>query len=88
MVFYNSVPRGSILQPLLFLIYVNDMAGAIDEKSLLYADDTAVLVSHKHFAVIELKLGTALETISNWLQIISAPWADWIYFIWLKMKTL
>ena len=42
-----EVPQGSILRPLLFLIYVNDMAGALDEKLLLYADDSAFLVSDK-----------------------------------------
>ena len=48
-----------------FLIYVNEMAGATDEKILLYADDTAILVSNIHVDVIELKLKTALETISD-----------------------
>ena len=43
------------------------MAGATDEKILLYADDAAILVSNKHVDVIELKLQTALETISDWL---------------------
>ena len=62
-----GVPQGSILGPLLFLIYVNDNAGGTDEKILLYADDTAILVSNKHVDVIELKLKTALETISDWL---------------------
>ena len=39
--------QGSILGRLLFLIYmyVNEMAGAIDDKILLYADDTAILIS-------------------------------------------
>ena len=50
--------------PLLFLIYVNDMAGAINEKILLYADDTAILVSDNHVDEIEARLGTALETLS------------------------
>ena len=38
------------------------MAGAIDEKILLYADDTAILVSNKHVDVIDLKLKTGERT--------------------------
>ena len=52
-------PHGSILGPLLFLCYVNDMIISIDPdcKLLLYADDSTILFSHKYVAVISSKLG-------------------------------
>ena len=37
------------------------------QKIILYADNTAILVSDKHVNAIEARLGTALETISVWL---------------------
>ena len=49
-----GVSQVSILASLLFLLYVNDMAGALDEYLLMYADDSAVLVSDKDVTDIEL----------------------------------
>ena len=51
-----GVPQGAILGSLLFLLYVNDMAGALDEYLLLYADDSAFLVSDKDVTDIKLLL--------------------------------
>ncbi|XP_072048809.1 1,25-dihydroxyvitamin D(3) 24-hydroxylase, mitochondrial-like [Amphiura filiformis] len=52
-----GVPQGSILGPLLFLCYVNDMASSVDCKLLLYADDSALLVSDKNPGHIAERLG-------------------------------
>ena len=62
-----GVPQGSILGPLLFLIYVNDMALAVNCKLMLYADDSALLVSGKEVVEIEEKLKSELESVSEWL---------------------
>ena len=55
--------QGSMLGPLLFLIYVNDMASSIDPecKLILYADDSAILFSHKNPDCISKKLGDVLK---------------------------
>ena len=57
-----GVPQGSILGPLLFLCYINDMELSISSecKLLLYADDSAILYSNKDSQVISEKLGYLL----------------------------
>ena len=53
----------SILGPLLFLVYVNDMSEAVKCKLLLYADDSALMVSGKDVPKIELALRTELMLV-------------------------
>ena len=62
-----GVPQGSILGPLLFLIYVNDISGAVSNKLLLYADDSPILVADKCLSNIETVLQNELEIVSEWL---------------------
>ena len=62
-----GVPQGSILGPLLFLIYVNDMSGAVENKLLLYADDSAILVADKNISTVETLLQRELEVVRDWL---------------------
>ena len=62
-----GVPQGSILGPLLFLIYVNDMSAVVENKLLLYADDSAILVSGKSKMEIENLLSNDLNIVSQWL---------------------
>ena len=62
-----GVPQGSILGPLLFLIYVNDITSSVNCKLLLYADDSALIVADKSPEVIQHRLSTELNSIREWL---------------------
>jgi len=64
-----GVPQGSILGPLLFLAYINDMSTSISSfcKLILYADESAILFSHKDPSYISQVLGKELENCSKWL---------------------
>ena len=63
----NGVPQGSLLGPLLYLCYCNDMEMAVSCKLVLYADDSIILVTDKDPSVIETKLAIELESVNMWL---------------------
>ena len=61
------VPQGSILRPLLFLLYINDTPQALSNThTYLYADDTSIFCQHKYV--------TEIENISN--KVFANVW-DW-----------
>ena len=54
----------SILEPLLFLLYVNDMPQAVDCELFLYADDSCLVYQRRHAKAIETQVNNT--SICNW----------------------
>ena len=61
-----GVPQGSILGPLLFLIYINDMPQATTCDLLLYADDSCLIYQHKNINQIEKVLTNNFSGLCDW----------------------
>ena len=63
----KGVPQGSILGPLFFNIFLNDITNAsTDLKYILYADDTTLLHSNNNINVLVSKMNTELDKVANW----------------------
>ena len=65
----HGVPQGSLLGPLLFLIYVNDLNGIVNfSKIHHFADDTNVLYTSNSLKDINRKINCDLKSIGEWLK--------------------
>ena len=61
-----EVPKGSILEPLMFLICVNDMSQAVKSNLFLYADDSCLVFQGKDVIEIEKQLKEDFTNICEW----------------------
>ena len=64
-----GVPQGSVLGPLLFILYINDLPDAIENaRSIIFADDTTIYISGRNIESIYRTMNRELNVVVDWYR--------------------
>lgn len=64
----SGIPQGSILGPLLFVIYINDISHKVNRGLIMYADDCTIKISSKSTEELTQSAQTCLSDLYKWFQ--------------------
>jgi hypothetical protein len=64
----KSIPQGSVIGCLLFLIYINNIPDTIKDRCILFADDISVILPIKNDSEVNNKLQTVTNDLISWLR--------------------
>lgn len=84
-----GVPQGSVLGPLLFLIYVNDISDHLLSITRLFADDTSLACTTSNIADLEGILNHDLRVLTQWSKqwLVTFNPNKTVYWKWKRTTT-
>ena len=64
----QGLPQGSVLSPLLFILYVNDLAESLPEDgaAAIFADDVTLMATHRKKEQAESDLQSLVDIVATW----------------------
>jgi hypothetical protein len=66
----HVVTQGSVRSPILFVLYINDLPLSITgSKTVLFVDDTNILVSGKNVANLQYKISNVMTELQMWFKL-------------------
>jgi len=63
-----GIPQGTVLGPILFLLYINDLYNVTNSEIISYADDTAIVCTAETWSEVKILVERELSRVREWLN--------------------